>query len=178
MGYKLLVYSADYGDEFDVNAQAIMTDGEYLAYRNRPAGIPNKDYEKELEEYNIKEKLYQEYSDELTKRELWLKKPADYTDGDKEFLEKYKDISNRYSYNAPTKLKRSFMNAYLGNYGDCFEEDFMDYLTMGEIIDEFADVYDVSEDFIETFIRCDLGRCTMCNIFELDEDDSNWSDDE
>lgn len=169
MGYKLLVYCEDFGDEFDVNAQAIMTDEEYLEYRNKPAGTPNENYEKDFEEYLIKEKLYQEYSDELTKRKLWLKKPADFTDDDKNFLEKYKDSSNRYSYSPPTKLKRSFMNAYLGNYGDCFEEDFMDYLTMGEIIDEFADVYDVSEDFVQTFKKCDLGRCTMCNIFEIED---------
>jgi len=68
-------------------------------------------------------------------------------------------------YDKPKKGK-SYLIGYLGNYGDEFREDYDNYLTGQDFIDaNIVLVYDVSEDFYETFKRVGLENLSLCNVF-------------
>jgi hypothetical protein len=65
----------------------------------------------------------------------------------------------------PNKVK-SNLCAYLGNSGECFDEQFSNYYLNKEFVEAgIVKVYEVSEDFADTFKVANLDRLSLCNIF-------------
>lgn len=57
--------------------------------------------------------------------------------------------------------------AYLGNFGQDFEEKFEGYKTMEELVGNKVKVYQVPIEFYTIFHHAKLDELSLCNIFDL-----------
>lgn len=161
---KLLKFNEDYADEHNVPALACFTEEQFEDWCNQSIGKINVNYEEELIAYN---KIKQEYSDfakAVNEKGLWNKPQNTYTAEEKEWLQ-----LNRKSYptQQPPKKGRSYLRAWLGNNGECFEEDYDEYNFGRDLITaEIVKVFDVSEEFYNTFHHANLSGISLCNVFD------------
>lgn len=162
--YYLLRFKRDYADEFDVLAQACFDEEEYNNWLNTCILDVYPNYEEKQKEWDDKHTAYQNFIEELKKRNLFYKVPS--TDEDVKWVKE-----NRVSYPGGRKPSkgRSKLHAYLGNYGECWNESYSNYEYARELVDDnIVNVYEVDKSFYETFHKCNLNYQRLCNIFELD----------
>lgn len=168
MNYKLLTFNEDWADEHNVPALACMTEEEYNTWLKTPSGELNPDYEKENEEYQRKLNDYNNFIKELQVKNLYTKKPADFTEQEKEWYEE-----NQKPYCSPYHLPKrisSNLLAWLGNSGEGFEERYEHLHLMQEFVwEDIVKVYDVSEDFYNTFHKAKLSNLNLCNVFCIED---------
>ena len=167
MKYKLLTFCEDYADEHNVPALACMTEEEYNIWLKKPSGKLNPDYEKQNEEFQKKLQEYKEFIENSKKRKLFDKLPVTFTQEEKEWVEK-----NRkpyvFQYDSPKRVD-SYIETWLGNSGDKFEENYEHLYLMEEFVEGgYVKVFDVSEDFYNTFNKAGLNSLSLCNIFEIE----------
>lgn len=171
MNYKLLTFCEDWADEHNVPAVACMTEEEYNVWLKSPSGKLNPNYGKEYQEYQQKVSDFDNFTEELKKRNLNTKPPKDFTEEEKLWYNENKKPYVSW-YNKPTRVY-SGLRAYLGNSGEGFEDDYEDLYLMEEFVQEdIVKVFDVNEDFYNTFHKAKLSQLSLCNIFvnlELDE---------
>lgn len=80
------------------------------------------------------------------------------------------DCIDAIAYNRWLKAKVDIENikAYIGNNADGFEEEFVGYSTMKDLVnDGTVTSYEVSKEFHDIFHATDLKRLNNCNLFEL-----------
>lgn len=169
--FYLLTFSDDWADEHDVPALECMTEDEYLKWLNRPAGVLNKDYEKYDALYKEKVDIAEKALNRLKELNLYHTPVKDIPKN----LRKEYDQLSKVCYvsfrDKPTKLKESYLYARLGNGGEGFDEGYRDFIIMKDFVDRGnVKVYEVNENFYETFQKCGLSRLSLCNIFEEFDD--------
>ena len=85
-------------------------------------------------------------------------------------------VEYRSIHNSPQKVS-SYINAYLGNGGDCFGESFSDLYLMKEFVaDDIVKVLEVDQLFFDYFHKAELDDLSLCNIFN--EDITDWYDED
>lgn len=167
---KFLIYNHDYGDEFDVSAVSVMTEEEYAEWLEQPTGEFNEDYEEQFKIHKAAIDAYEKFIEGMKERNIYTKPQKDFT---KEELEWYKANEQDYVYyrDAPRKIENSYIRGWLGNYGDYFDEPFLDYKYNKELVsDNIVEVYDVSDNFAKTFDEIGLSRINLTNIVDFDKD--------
>jgi hypothetical protein len=162
MRYFLLTFNDDYGDEHNVPALECFTEEEYEKWSRTPAGAINKRYEEQLVKHEENVKAYQKYYYRVAGEEL-PKGPAP----------KYAS-----PYDKPKRV-RSYIHAYLGNNGDGFENGYSQYLTLGElVVDGTVTVTEVDKSFHTIFHKTRLSSLSLCNVFDIDEQDYEEDEEE
>lgn len=177
--YYLLTFDQDYADEHDVPAIECMTEEQYNKWLETPSGKLNPKYEELMVNYNN----YQEAKKDLDLRirsslgDRWV--TVQFTQWPPDLLKDYNELHKTYGYNSswprhPQKV-RSFLRANLGNSGDGFEENFQHLYLMREFVEQgIVKVFEVNEDFYNTFHKAELKRLSLCNVFSDLED---WDED-
>lgn len=90
---------------------------------------------------------------------------------DEELKEWYEENKKRYvsQYSLPKRVT-SNLNAWLGNSGDCFEEQYEHLYLMKEFVEAgIVKVFDVSEEFYNMFHKAQLSGLSMCNVFCIED---------
>jgi hypothetical protein len=165
--YYLLTFNEDWADEHDVPALECMTEEEYSEWLETPSGELNPNYIEEKENWDEYQRARKAYYQGLKDRDnLDRKSPNDYTNEDKAWIK-----ANKVEYKSfeeiPKKVN-SNMQAYLGNGGDGFEEDYSDKYLMKEFVeDNTVKVLEVTEEFYNTFKKANLSSFSLCNVFEI-----------
>lgn len=168
MSYKLLIFNQDWADEHNVPALACMTEEEYNIWLTTPSGELNPNYEKQNEEYQRKLNDYKNFIKELQVRNLYTKKTSDFTEEEKKWYEENKK-PYIYDWDSPKRVS-SNMNARLGNGGEGFEENYGHLYLMKEFVEAgIVKVFDVSEDFYNTFHKAKLSDLSLCNVFCIED---------
>lgn len=167
--FYLLSFDEDYGDEHDVPAIECFTEEQYKQWLETPSGKLNESYEKELtnyENYIQEKKVLVEKCIEVL-GDKWGHIP--FTSWPKDLLEEHLGLEEKFGYTnrwpEPPKKCSSFLRAYLGNSGECFEESFEQYYLCKEFVGKVVNVIEVNEDFYKTFHEVNLSRLSLCNIF-------------
>lgn len=178
---KLLIFNEDHADEHNVPALAVMTDEKYEIWCKKPSGNLNPNYEKEkkeCEEYEQKNKdfwkLLEDKGYTLNGRGNTSMIPKT----DLETLQIEKDYRKLEYVNFPKKVN-SNLRAYLGNGGDCFEEAFEKYYLLEEFVTAgIVKVIEVTKEFCDIFNSADLSSLSLCNIFDLEDLEEEFDEDE
>ena len=166
MTHKLLTFCEDYGDEYNVPALACMTNEDYVEWLNTPSGKLNIKYNEQLAQWENDKKARDEFTKELVKRNLYHKYPKDFTPEEVEWFNA-NNVNIVSRYNKPIKCE-SNLRAYLGNSSECFEEDYQHLYLMSEFVEAgIVKVFDVSEEFYNTFHKAKLDSLSLCNIFNI-----------
>ena len=58
MKYYLLTFNEDWADEHNVPALACFTEEQYNKWLERPSGKLNKNYDQEMEDFNLQKEKY------------------------------------------------------------------------------------------------------------------------
>ena len=173
MKYYLLKYNENYADEIDIPALACFTEEEYNTWLELPVGTLNSKYEEEFKKYSD----YLEAYDELGKRkktilgENWQSVKIE--DWPTDLINDYNNLSKKFGYygyyiEKPNKIADCYIRAYLGNWDEGFDESFMYYAYMKELVeDKSVIVSEVSEEFFKIFHENGLSRLSLCNIFDI-----------
>ena len=182
--YKLLIFNEDWADEHDVPALAVMSDKEYEEWLETPSGRLNKKYDEQLKLCDQLEERKREIDTIIQKSGYWNKGIDKYPEDLKELWKEYCDIGY---IDEPVRVY-SYIQAHLGNGGDCFGEQFSGLYLMKEFVEEgIVRIFEVSKEFAEIFKEANLETLSLCNIFEpgsLDycsydrEDDEDGIEDE
>jgi len=169
--YYLLTFNQDWADEFDVPALACMNEENYNKWLKTPSGEINPNYEKLLEKKEALDKEWNDFWNLLKKKGYTLngtantsKIPKDDTDT----LALEKSIRAKGHLILPNKVE-SKIRAYLGNSGECFEEGYTNLYLMEEFVQEgVVNVFEVNEDFYNTFKKANLDSLSLCNVFQIE----------
>lgn len=167
MKYYLLTFNQDWADEHNVPALACFTEEQYQQWLERPSGKLNENYEQELEEYNSQKEKYNTFVKGMQEMNIYTKSPLAFTPEEKEWYDTNK-VEYRSVHNSPQKVS-SYISAYLGNGGDCFEENFSDLYLMKEFVaDGTVKVLEVDKSFFDYFHKAELNDLSLSNIFSED----------
>lgn len=167
--YKLLIYSEDFGDEFNVPSLNVMTEEEYNKWLETPIGVFNENYEQDIEKYNASVFKYEKFIKEVRDKNLWTKSPKDYTEEEALWM-KNNEVAYP-SHNPPTRIKSSYIIAYLGNMSDYFDEQFLDYEYFKDLVeDSTVKVFDIDEAFYNNFKKFRLDYISLCNVCFMPEE--------
>lgn len=173
---KLLKFNEYYGDEHDVSALACFTDEEFDTWCHTSMGKLNPNYEFEIMKHNERVEKYDSFIKNLQEKGLHTKPFSSYTPEEKKWydINKIEYISR---WDKPKKAS-SYLHAYLGNNGEGFSESYDEFLTGQDFIDAgIVTVFDVSEEFYNTFHETNLADISMCNIFTCDfNEDIDYED--
>jgi len=168
MKYYLLTFNEDYGDEHDVPALSCMTENEYNKWLETPSGELNLNFEKEKENYENNEKLSNTFWGTLKKENIQNTTliPKDRQD----LIDLEKNYRSNYKYIKYPKKVNSNLNAWLGNSGDGFEENYENLYLMKEYVEKnYVKVFEVNEDFYNIFHLAKLSSLSLCNVFTINE---------
>lgn len=161
MKYYLLTFNQDWADEHDVPALNCFNETDYNKWLSLKLAEPNPNYEKELKEYKQRKQKEKDFSIECQKR----RSKVVHSEDQKKFMEWYNLNYPRGSVIYPKKYY-SYLTAYLGNSGSGFEDNFSDYgIGQDFITAGIVNVFEVSEDFYNTFKKANLDKLSLCNIF-------------
>jgi len=170
MKYYLLTFNEDYGDEHDVPALSCMTEKEYNNWLETPSGELNINYELELEKFNTNKKIRDTFSIKCKQilGDNWNSIP--FTQWSDDLLKEYKELPKNSFRDYPTKLNSSKMYASLGNSGECFYENYMNYYLMKEFVEaNLVKILEVTEEFYNIFYKANLNNLSLCNVFKINE---------
>ena len=162
--HYLLRFNEDYGDEHNVPALSCMKEYEYNKWLKTPSGELNPNYEKELKIFNDYQTNYKNFSEKINKilGNGWGS--IQFTKWPKYLLLEYESLV---SADYPVKCF-SNMSAYLGNSGECFEENYHDFHLMEDFVkNNIVTVLEVDESFYNFFHKASLGSMSLCNVFEI-----------
>lgn len=176
--YKLLIFNEDYADEHNVPALAVMTNKEYIKWCETPSGTLNPIYEESKENAKKEQQKDEEFWDLLRDKGYTLHGhpntgmiPAN----DKETLDAEKEYRKSSSYKSRISdrdLSRVHSNirAYLGNSGECFEENYSDYYLMKEFVEYgVVRVIEIPKEFYKIFKHERLDKLSLCNVFDVED---------
>lgn len=140
---------------------------KYNKWLETPSGELNPNYKEQNIIYNEKINKYKDFQNELIKRNLKSKPFKDYTEEETFW---YNQNKQNYVYeNKPNKCK-SNIRAYLGNGGECFEEEYTDLYLMKEYVENgYVEVTEVDKSFFDYFHKAKLNNLSLTNIFEIDQ---------
>lgn len=171
--FYLLTFNDDYGDEHNVPALACFDQATFDQWLNSSLGTPNPNYETQHQNYTA----YQQARNLLNEKiksvlgDKWGS--VQFQNWPAELLTEYNSLPQQFGYdksyiNPPQKLSNCNLSAWLGNGGDCFEENYMNYSNCQELIsNKHVTVTEVEESFYTTFHKVNLDSLSLCNIFEL-----------
>ncbi len=174
--YYLLTFNDDYGDEHNVPALACMNEEEYKKWLETPSGDINKKYDESLKKFKEQEEDNKSFWKMLEDKGYTLNGSGNtgcIPKTDLETLKLEKEYRERHSYHNrieyPNKV-HSRMNAYLGNGGDCFEQNYSNYYLMKEFVDnKIVSVLEVDKSFYDVFHKAGLNHLSLCNVFTINE---------
>lgn len=173
MKYKLLTFNEDYGDEHNVPALCVMSEEEFHIWCITPSGELNPEYEAQtqaLADYELANKNFWKMLEDKGYVCNGRGNTGAIPKSDLETLQLEKEYR---ALKRPRFVSRVFSRlcAYLGNGGECFEENYTHLYLMGEFVQAgIVKVTDVDEAFANTFNAAGLSSLSLCNIFEIDED--------
>lgn len=170
MKYYLLTFNEDYADEHDVPALSCMKEEDYNKWLETPSGELNPNYESELEQFNIDKQIRDNFN--IKARQIlgdgWGS--IQFTKWPEDLLKEYEKLPSNNQWNYPQKLKNSNLYASLGNSGECFNENYMNYYLMKDFVDNNdVKVLEVTEEFYNIFHKAKLNNLSLCNVFEIDQ---------
>ena len=155
MKYYLLTFKDYYADECNVFAQACFNETDCQNWYEFSISKINENYEKEVEEFKI----------QLAARRAYDEACLKVTRG----LSSNEPVYAKYVHSSwGPKKGESCLQAYLGNFGECFGEDF-NHLSFGkDLVDAGkVKVVEVTEEFYTIFNNNKLHELSMCNVFDI-----------
>jgi|SRR6478609_1440619 len=175
MKYYLLTFNDDYADEHNVPALACMTEKEYNAWLESPSGKWNPDYDKQKKAAEDYEKQWADFWKLLEEKGYTVNGHANtgaIPASDKIVVNLERKLRALDRPDRNIQKIYSGMNAYLGNSGEGFAEGYSNKYFMEEFVsDGTVKVMEVSEDFYETFHKAKLANLSLCNVFDINEED-------
>jgi hypothetical protein len=169
--YYLLTFNEDYADEHNVPAQACFNEKDYKKWLKLKTGRENKQYEEQCKKFKADEQLYRDTIAEYQRRGIYNRNRSQLplTEAEEAFMAQY-PLKHVDWYNAPKPISDSFIRAYLGNSGDDFGDEYRNYKTMKDLVDQgYVTVTEVAKEFVDVFNAARLGRLSLCNIFEMSD---------
>lgn len=172
MNYYLLMFNEDWADEHSVPALAVMNEKEFDTWKMSHKGTLRPEYEEEMKLFNAFKEAKKNIDLEC-KRVLgdnWGSKRFD--TWPEELRERYQNLPSKFGFknsfpNHPQKIV-SNLHAYLGNSGQCFEEDYSHLLTGEDFIEVgMVSIVEIDESFYTTAKKAKLSNLSLCNIFDL-----------
>ena len=166
MKYYLLTFNEDWADEHNVPALDCKTEEEYNNWLKTPSGKLNDDFQNQKLKYEENENLNNVFWETLKKENIenTMLIPKDRID----LINLEKRYRSNYKYIKYPSRVNSHINAWLGNSGDSFEEQFNNLYLMEEFAAKgIVEVTEVNENFYDIFHRANLSNLSLCNIFEL-----------
>jgi hypothetical protein len=171
--YKLLVFNQDYADEHNVPALECMSEEEYQKWLVTPSGELNPSYEETKALQEEYEKEWADFWQHLKDKGYTYQGEGNTSKIPKEDIE---TLAYEKRVRALSRVRDNFrvhsnMYAYLGNSGECFEEDYSNLYLMEDFVDDgLVKVTDVDKSFYDIFHRAKLNKLSLCNVFTIGEE--------